>query len=521
MGYSNFGGGNNLDDSHEQLIERNPLRNVCSETVADNDHGHLKKPKINKFALICAIMASVANALLGYDIGVMSGAVIYIKDQFSISDVQVELLVGTLNIYSLFGSIAAGRSSDWIGRRYTFVIAATNFLAGALLMGLSTSYTFLMIGRFFAGIGVGFACTVAPVYTAEVAPASYRGFLTTFPEVFNNVGILLGYVSNYGFSKLPANQGWRFMLGIGAVPSVILAVGALIMPESPRWLVMQGRLADARRVLDKISDTMEESRRRLEDIKEAAGIPRDHNDVVAGQKRTTGEGVWKDLLIHPTRRVRHVLLCALGIHFFQQAIGFDTVILYSPRIFEKAGITSNNEKLLATVAMGVMKLVFVLVAMILLDKVGRRPLLLTSYAGVFVSLATLATSLTVIERDPTETVRWAVIVSVSMVLSAVAFFSIGAGPVTLVYSAEIFSLRLRAQGIGLGMVVNRVVSGAISMTFLSLYKAITIGGAFFLFAGVSVVGFVFFFLFYPETQGKTLEEIEGLFGSFVHWRSIG
>ncbi|CAL1369037.1 unnamed protein product [Linum trigynum] len=526
MGYSNLPGENNSDDSHEPLILP---QNICSETMAapsletaDNDHGHLKKKKTNKFAFICAIMVSMAVALLGYDLGVMSGAIIYIKDEFRISDVQVEILVGSINIYSLFGSIAAGRTSDWIGRRYTVVIAAAFFFAGALLMGISTNYTFLMIGRCFAGIGVGFALTIAPIFISELAPASNRGFLTTFPEVFGNIGILLGYVSNYGFSKLPANQGWRFMLGIGAVPSVILAAGALIMPESPRWLVMQGRLAEAKRVLDKISDTKEESRRRLDDIKEAADIPRDCSndyDVVAAPKR--GEGVWKDLVIHPTRRVRHILLCALGIHFFQQAIGFDSVVFYSPRIFEQAGVTSTDDKLLATIGVGVMKTVFILVAMFLLDKVGRRPLLLTSYVGVIVSLVTLATSLTVINQDPTRKVRWAVNLAVCMVLSGVAFFSIGVGPIPMVYSGEIFPLRLRAQGIGLGMVVNRVMSGVISMTFLSLCKAITIGGAFFLFAGVSVVGFVFTFLFYPETQGKTLEEVDGLFGSFVHWRSIG
>ncbi|CAN1229141.1 Polyol transporter 5 [Linum grandiflorum] len=276
---------------------------------------------------------------------------------------------------------------------------------------------------------------------------------------------------------------------------------------------MEGRLADAKRVLLKISNTAREAQDRLEDIKEAAGIPREmQNDVVQVRKKSNnggGEGVWKDLIVHPTRPVRHILLCALGVHFFQQAVG----------IFEKAGITSTHEKLLATIAVGVIKTLFILVAMLLLDRIGRRPLLLTSYAGMVVSLATLGGTLKVINQDPTRNIRWAVGLAISTVLSAVAFFSIGAGPIAMVYSAEVFPLRLRAQGISLGMAVNRVVSGVISMSFLSLYQAITIGGAFFLFAGIAAVGFVFFFLFYPETQGKTLEEIEGLFGNFVGWRS--
>ncbi|CAN1839138.1 Putative polyol transporter 1 [Linum perenne] len=489
--------------------------------ITSSTHASKKKAPRNKFSFICAIMASMTSALLGYDIGVMSGAVIFIKEEMRITDVQVELLVGTLNIYALVGSALAGRTADWIGRRFTIVVAAANFFVGAIVMGLATNYTLLMVGRFIAGIGVGYACMIAPVYTTELAPTHSRGFLASFPEVFVNVGVLLGYISNYGFSKLPPNLGWRFMLGVGAIPALLLAVNALLMPESPRWLVMEGRLADAKRVLNKISNSTQEAQDRLNDIKEAAGISRDnHNDVVQVPKQAHGgEGVWKDLIIRPTRPVRHILLCALGIHFFQQAVGFDTVVLYSPRIFEKAGITSTNKKLLATIAVGVIKTMFIVVAMFLLDRIGRRPLLLTSYAGMVISLVTLGGSLTVINRDPTRSIPWAVGLAVVTVLSAVAFFSIGAGPIAMVYSAEVFPLRLRAQGISLGMAVNRVVSGAISMSFLSLYKAITIGGAFFLFAGIAAVGLVFFFLFYPETQGKTLEEIEGLFGNFVSWRS--
>lgn len=172
----------------------------------------------------------------------------YIKKDLGITDVQVEVLVGIINIYSLIGSGAAGKASDVIGRRYTIVLAATIFFVGAVLMGTSVNYLHLMIGRFVAGLGVGFALMIAPVYTAEVSPAGIRGFLTSFPEVFINLGVLLGYVSNYAFSKLPLKVGWRLMLGIGAVPAVFMGLGVLAMPESPRWLVLQGRLGDAKRL---------------------------------------------------------------------------------------------------------------------------------------------------------------------------------------------------------------------------------------------------------------------------------
>ncbi|GMP48224.1 hypothetical protein CsSME_00015649 [Camellia sinensis var. sinensis] len=476
-------------------------------------------PKRNKYAFACAILASMTSMLIGYDIGVMSGAGPFIKDDLKISDVQLEILMGILNIYCLLGSAAAGRTSDWVGRRYTIVVASAIFFVGAILMGFATNYAFLMVGRFVAGIGAGYAIMIAPVYTAELSPADCRGFLVSFPEVFGNAGILLGYVSNYAFSKLPLHLGWRFMLGVGVIPSVFLALGVLAMPESPRWLVLQGRLGDAKRVLDKTSNSKEEAQLRLADIKEAAGIPEECNDdVVHVSKRSHGEDVWKDLFLHPTPTVKHILLAGVGIHFFQQTSGIDAVVLYSPKIFEKAGITNVNLKLLATVAVGFVKTLFILVATFLLDRIGRRPLLLTSVAGMVVSLATLGVSLSIIDHSEKKLI-WAVALAITSVLAYVATFSIGMGPITWVYSSEIFPLRLRAQGTSLGVAANRVMSGIISMTFLSLYKAITIGGAFFLFMGVAMVGWVFFYTLLPETQGKTLEEMQALFGTFFRWRS--
>ncbi|XP_059654898.1 polyol transporter 5-like [Cornus florida] len=478
-----------------------------------------KRKKKNMFAVLCGVLASMNSMLLGYDIGVMSGASIYIKKDLNISDTQVEILAGILNVYSLIGSAAAGRTSDWIGRRYTIVLAVIIFFAGALLMGFATNYAFLMFGRFITGIGVGYAMMIAPVYTTEVAPVSYRGFLSSLPEVFINIGILIGYCANLGFSNFRLDLGWRLMLGIAAVPAVFLGIGVLAMPESPRWLVMQGRLGEAKKVLYKTSDSDEEAEFRLADIKEAAGIPLDcTDDVVEPVKLKKGDPVWKDLLVHPTPAVRHILISAIGLHFFQQVTGVDAVVLYSPRIFEKAGIDDDNKKLLATMAVGFVKTIFILVATFMVDKFGRRPLLLTSVGGMIVSLFFLGLGLTVIDQS-THTIHWAVVLCLVTILSNVGFFSIGLGPITWVYSSEIFPLKLRAQGCSFGVAVNRVMSGTISMTFISLYKAITIGGAFFLFSGISVISWVFFYTLLPETKGTSLEDMELLFGTFFKWKS--
>ncbi|PON84907.1 Sugar/inositol transporter [Trema orientale] len=427
----------------------------------------------------------------------MSRAVIYLREDLRISELKVDIVLGVFNFCSLFGSIAGGRICDWIGRRYTIALAGHR--------------------------RVGFAFMIAPVYTAELAPASFRGFLATFPEVFMNVGLLVGYILAYAFSRLPLYLGWRLMLGAGGVPAICLIVGILAMPESPRWLVMQDRFAEAKRVLDKTSDTKEEAHLRLVDIIEAAGqtatAAAAQNDIVKPIKSTTSAASpWQELFLRPTPAICHILIAALGINFFRQASGLDVTLLYGPTIFEKAGIAP-DQKLLATIGLGAVKLIFVLVATFLLDRSGRRLLLLTSAVGMILSLLGLAAGLTIIDQSPGKKLTWAIALCVTTILCNTAFFSIGLGPITWVYTSEIFSLQLRGVGASIAIAVNRLTSGIIVLTFTSLSKVITIGGTFFLYAGFSMVAWLFFYSLLPETKGKSLEEMQGLFGEFFIWRS--
>ncbi|KAM0975483.1 hypothetical protein ACFX13_018795 [Malus domestica] len=467
--------------------------------------------RINKIACACAVVASIISIIFGYDTGVMSGAMIFIKEDLKINDVQVEVLAGILNICALVGSLAAGRTSDYIGRRYTIVIASIIFLIGAVLMGYGPNYAVLMTGRCTAGVGVGFALMIAPVYSAEISSAKSRGRLTALPELCISLGILLGYVSNYLFGKFTLKLGWRLMLGVAGLPSIVLAFGILKMPESPRWLVMQGRLAEAKKTLLLVSNSKQEAEHRFRDILVAAGINKNCNeDVVKVSNTTRGEGVWKELFLRPTPAVRRILIAAIGIHFFEHATGIEAVVLYSPRIFKKAGILGKDKLLLATVGVGLTKTVFICVATLFLDKAGRRRLLLTSTGGMIIALAGLGFGLTMAEHSK-EKLTWALSFSIVAIYVFVAFFSIGLGPITWVYSTEIFPLKLRAQGTSIGVAVNRLMNATVSMSFISIYKAITIGGAFFMFAGIAVLAWIFFFFFLPETKGRSLEEMELVF----------
>jgi len=450
----------------------------------------------------------------------MSGAMIFIKEDLKINDTQVEVVAGILNLCALAGSLAAGRTSDYIGRRYTIVLASITFLLGAILMGYAPSYAILMTGRCTAGIGVGFALMIAPVYSAEISSPSSRGFLTSLLELCISLGILLGYLSDYFFGKMTLKLGWRMMLGIAAVPSLALTFGILKMPESPRWLVMQGRLGDAKKVLLLVSNSKEEAEARFCDIKTAAGIDENcQEDVVKLPTTARGEGVWKELLLTPSQAVRRILITAIGIHFFEHSTGIEAVVLYSPRIFKKAGITDKDKLLLATVGVGLTKTAFIFIATFWIDRVGRRRLLLISTGGMIAALTGLGFSLKMVEHSE-EKLLWALSLSIVAIYTYVAFFSIGLGPITWVYSSEIFPLKLRAQGASIGVAVNRVMNATVSMSFISIYKAITIGGSFFMFAGISVLAWVFFYFSLPETKGKSLEEMEALFSKNARPRNI-
>ncbi|XBI12300.1 hypothetical protein VPH35_139189 [Triticum aestivum] len=428
------------------------------------------------------------------DLALMSGAELFIREDLGLTDTQVEVVAGSMNVFMLASILFSGWTADLLGRRATLVVANAFLMAGALAMSLGGSYAALMAARFVTSIGMGLALVVAPVYNAEISPPSTRGMLSSLLDIFTNVGILLGYTSNYALAGLPVHLAWRIMYVIGVLPPVLLAVGVLAMPESPRWLAMRGRHADARAVLLRTSDTAEEADLRLEDINRALDAPQPAGSV------------WQEMIVRPSATVRRILICVVGLHFFQEASGIDAVILYSPLVFKKAGMSTNSSVLGATVAVGVVKTCFIFVAMLLVDRVGRRPLLLASAGGVAVSFTALALTLCVRETSSATAAA-----CVASVMAFVAAFSLGFGPLASTYAAEIMPLRLRAKGAGLGMAVNRLTCGAVSMSFISLAGWISMPGCFFLYAGVAATACVFVHVRLPETRGRSLEDMEALF----------
>ncbi|KAG4987901.1 hypothetical protein AAZX31_11G064300 [Glycine max] len=484
----------------------------CQLPKEDGNGENGDSQKLNKYACACVTAATIISAIFGYVTGVMAGALLFIKEELQISDLQVGLLAGILNVCALPACMVAGRTSDYLGRRYTIILASVIFLLGSLLMGYGPSYSILIIGRCIVGIGVGFALIIAPVYSAEISSPSYRGFLISLPDVSLNFGLLLGYVSNYFLGKLSLKLGWRTMLVVPAVPSLVLVILMFKLVESPRWLIMQGRVGEARKVLLLVSNTKEEAEKRLKEIKGAAGIDEKcTEDIVHVPKQIrSGAGALKELLCKPSLPVRNILVAAIGVHVFQQVCGIESILLYSPRVFEKTGIMDKSMLLLATVGMGISQAVFTFISAFLLDRVGRRILLLISAGGVVVTLLGLGFCMTMVENSK-EKQLWAMGFTIVFTYIFVAFVAIGIGPVTWVYSSEIFPLRLRAQGLAIGVTVNRIANVVVVTSFISIYKKITLGGTFFMYVGITALAWWFYYSL-PETKGRSLEDMETIFG---------
>ncbi|BAU00107.1 hypothetical protein VIGAN_10167400 [Vigna angularis var. angularis] len=489
--------------------EENGQCQLPKENGGNGENGH--SHSFNNYACACVLASSIISGTFGYETGVMAGAVLFIKEELVISDIQVELLVGILNVFALPGCMVAGRTSDYLGRRYTIILASVIFLSGSILMGYGPSYLILIIGRSIVGFGVGFASMIAPLYSAEISSPSYRGFLTSLPDVSFNFGLFFGYVSNYFLGKLTLKLGWRIMLALPAIPSLVLVILMLKLAESPRWLVMQGCVGEARKVLLLVSNTKEEAEQRLKEIKKAAGMDEKcTQDIVEVPKKSrSGAGALKELFWKPSAAVRRILTAAIGVHVFQQICGVEGILLYSPNVFERAGMIGKSNLLLATVGMGIIQALFTFLSAFLLDRVGRRILLLISGGGAVVTLLGMGVCMAMVEHSK-EKQSWAVSYIIVFIYIFVAFVGIGIGPVTWVYSSEIFPLRLRAQGLGVCVTVNRISNVLVVSSFISVYKKITMSGSFFMYTGITALAFWFFFTL-PETKGRSLEDMETIF----------
>eukprot|EP01065_Artemidia_motanka_P027928 TRINITY_DN33121_c0_g1_i1.p1 TRINITY_DN33121_c0_g1~~TRINITY_DN33121_c0_g1_i1.p1 ORF type:complete len:534 (+),score=105.63 TRINITY_DN33121_c0_g1_i1:89-1690(+) len=501
--------------------EAERVGSVPDDSEDDGDAGS------RKFLYLLTGIASIGGALFGYDTGVVSGAMIQIKSDgdvykevggFDLSSVDQELVVSMTIAGAAVGSLMSSPLNDNLGRRPVNILASVIFTAACVVMGVAPNLAVLVVGRTLVGVAVGFAATTVPMYIAESAPAQYRGQLVTV----NNISIVLGQVAAslvdcaLGEAKTP--KGWRYMLGLGGVPAVVMFFGFwLILPESPRWLVQQGRIEDAADCLAKLRGRSNNDRE-LRKIQSAVLADKDNGSQSLGEMLSR-------------RPVRRALVLGCGLQLLQQLVGINTLMYYSATILQSSDAgsglapadpkrdpwdSSNNEAICLSAATAAAQAVGCVIGMILVDRFGRRLLTLCSLAAVVVTLAILGLAFYGVPSHGDTSFPLA-IGAMCMYLLA---FGCGMSPMPWLVNAEIYPLDVRATCIAISTCVNWVSNFVVAFTFLDLAKAVSTDrenpkdhpdGAFFIYGCIGILGWIWLFFTMPETKGLPIEEIQALF----------
>jgi len=456
-------------------------------TETDTPVSFLKEVRAsgNGMLIRISLIAAIGGLLFGYDTGVISGALLYIKGDLHAGTFQQQAIVSVLLLGAMVGALASGYLADRISRRWTKVISGAVYVIGALGCAFSVNAEMLIGFRFLLGLSVGTASFVSPLYISEVAPPRVRGGLVSFNQLAITSGILIAYIVDFLFRDAPGN--WRWMLGIAALPGAALAVGMLTVPHTPRWLMLTGSQDRARGVLE-----------RLRSGDDDADIEGEITEIDEANSKES-ESRAADLL---RPRLRPLLWIGLALAVFQQLVGVNTVIYYAPTILAQTGLT-NSSSIAQTVFVGITNVVFTIVAVLLLDRVGRRRLLLGGVAALTVALAVLGVyfwSSAIQDHAP--------YVALVGLLVYIAGFAVGLGPVFWLMISEIYPMGVRSKAMSVATIANWGANFIVAGTFLSLTSVITRQGTFFLYTALAVVAFAVFAYRVPETRGRSLEQIQ-------------
>jgi sugar porter (SP) family MFS transporter len=428
----------------------------------------------------------LGGLLFGYDVGVISGAILFIKQEFSLSPTMEEIVVSSVLLGSLAGAAIGGVLADRLGRRKLLIVTAIVFGCGAIGAALAPGTITLVAARLVAGMAIGVASFVAPLYISEIAPVAIRGKLVSINQVALTSGIVISYLIDYAFAGA---QAWRWMFALAVVPAVAFGIGLIFIPNSPRWLVARGDTDQARAVLKRIR------------------IPGQVESELGqiGQSVAQQKGTWSELL---SPLLRSAMIVGVGLAIAQQVTGINTVIYYAPTILKFAGLSSAPAAILASVGVGIVNVVLTLVAMQLIDRVGRRPLLLVSLEGMAASLFVLGLAFSLPQFS--ASLAW---IAIGSLMVYVGSFAVGLGPVFWLILSEIYPLGIRGRAMSVGTIANWGANLVVALSFLTLTQVLGKPATFCLYGVVTVAAWLFAFFLVPETKGKTLEQIES------HWRA--
>ena len=424
-----------------------------------------------------AMVAAIGGLLFGFDTAVINGAIVFIKQQFALSDSQTEIAASSLLLGCVIGASIAAFTSDRFGRKRVLLGAATLFTLSSIGAALPRNLIEFSTARLLGGIAIGIASTLSPLYIAEISPAQKRGLLVSLNQLAIVSGILLSYSVNYLLTGAgPAN--WRWMFALAALPSIAFLLMLLFIPESPRWLVQKGREQEAQRFLTQ----MVGSRAASEEM-----------DAIRGAiSEESGD------LLDPT--FRKALIVAIVIALFSQFTGINTIIYYGSIVFlEHVPHQTAGTALWANVIIGAINFAATIVGMLLIDRAGRKPLLMSAFGGMALSLIAVSAAIHFQASG---------IMVLIFVLTYVACFAVGVGTGTWVLMSEICPTRVRGRAMSLATVCLWCGTLLVTLTFLSLVTMFTASGVFLLYAVVCIAAFLFVWRGVPETKDQTLEQIE-------------
>lgn len=440
---------------------------------------------------IVAAVAAIAGFLFGFDEGVIAGALAPLKQDFTISATAEGVMTAAVPLGALVGALVAGLLAGPIGRRGVLLAAAVLFVVGALWAALAGGVFSLTMARLVLGLAIGSAAMTAPLYIAECAPAAKRGTMVAAYQLAITLGILGAYfVDDVVIMLTPEDpsDSWRWMFATGLVPAVALGVGMAMLTDTPRWLMQKGRRDEARRVAAKLAEVPPND----------PAIEAELADIearLAEERRGPGG----PSLMSPT--VRPALVVAMGLFLLQQLSGINAVIYFAPTVFGLTGFDTHAGAMLATVGIGVVNVAMTVVGMIIIDRIGRRSLLVIGFLGTAVSLAAIAVAASSGSGD----LGWVALIGLVVYISA---FAISLGPLPWIMMAEVFPLAVRGPGMGLASVANWGFNALVVFAFPVLLQAVGLSVVFGLFAIVCALGVFFTLRYVPETRGASLEDIE-------------
>ncbi|MFU9138451.1 sugar porter family MFS transporter [Erwinia tasmaniensis] len=442
---------------------------------------------------VIAFIATLGGLLFGYDTGVIAGALLFMKHDLHLTSLTTGMVTSFLILGSAIGAIAAGRVADRFGRKKIILAMALIFILGTLGCALAPNVVMMITFRFILGLAVGGAAAIVPIYIAEIVPANRRWQFVTLQELMIVSGQLIAYTSNAAINEVWGGETtWRWMLGVACIPAVILWVGMLFLPDTPRWYAMHGRYSEARDVLERTRKSRMVERELGEIRKSMSSKSEKH----ARRQKTIS--VW----------MKRLVALGIGIAMLQQLSGVNTIMFYAPTMLQSTGL-GTNASLLATIANGVISVIMTFVGIMLLSRFGRRPLLLTGQIGctctvLAIGLITWLMPETV--NGHPDTVRSYMVLAGMLVF--LCFQQAALSPVTWLLLSEMFPMRIRGMANGISVFAMQMTNFSIAFMFPILLEHVGLTFTFFAFAAIGVAGGIFAIFFAPETQGKTLEQIE-------------